>query len=261
MSLRSLAMRSELLTLSGISHLTQHDGYLVQSTPTDPDFWMGNQLILSETRLSGPDAFSLFEHHFPNATHCSVVWDIPDLDPSSLRDVERADGSFDGFDTMMLQGRLQDAAVPTGITLRTLSGPDDWARAEDLQEEVGLEEGREPATYRPYLARRNKGRRGQIEKGLGQWFGAFEGQNLVAQMGMFHDTTIARYQSVETKASHRNRGICSAMLRHAALWTLGRAPNAKIVIVAGSDTDAGRLYRKMGFEHAETIYGLLRSGS
>lgn len=116
------------------------------------------------------------------------------------------------------------------------------------------------ASYAPYLARRNAGRRAQIAKGLGQWFGAFDGDRIVASMGMFHDDRIARYQSVETRATHRKRGICSALLRHCALWALGRAPNADVVIVAEPDTDAGRLYRRMGFSHAETIYGMLRDG-
>ena len=80
------------------------------------------------------------------------------------------------------------------------------------------------------------------------------------QLGMFHDDSIALYQSVETRATHRRRGICSALLRHAALWALGRAPNAVVVIVAEADTDEGRLYCKMGFAHSETIYGIVQDG-
>ena len=64
MSLRSLVMRSELFTLSGISRLTEHDRYLVQSTPTEPDFWMGNQLIMSDVILSAPETFAIIEKAF-----------------------------------------------------------------------------------------------------------------------------------------------------------------------------------------------------
>jgi ribosomal protein S18 acetylase RimI-like enzyme len=134
---------------------------------------------------------------------------------------------------------------------------DDWTKAEALQAKIGLEDGRVPKFYGPYLARRNAGRRDQITKGIGQWFGAFDGDRIVAQLGMFHDGSLARYQSVEIRATHRRRGICSALLRQAAL---GRAPNADVVIVAEADTDAGRLYRKVGFAHAETIYGIVRDG-
>ncbi len=90
---------------------------------------------------------------------------------------------------------------------------DDWTKAEALQAKIGLEDGRDPKFYGPYLARRNAGRRDQITKGIGQWFGAFDGDRIVAQLGMFHDGSLARYQSVETRATHRRRGICSALLR------------------------------------------------
>ena len=101
---------------------------------------------------------------------------------------------------------------------------DDWTKAEALQAKIGLEDGRVPKFYGPYLARRNAGRRDQITKGIGQWFGAFDGDRIVAQLGMFHDDSIARYQSVETRATHRRRGICSALLRQAALgrWAVRR---------------------------------------
>lgn len=260
-NLASLALRSELLTLSGISHLTWHDGYFVQTTPSEPNFWMGNQIILTDTSLDGNEAFAVFEAHFPDAAHRCVVWDILGLDPTTLTGFAALGRRIEGFDTMTLQGTLRDVPVPDGIVLRALDGPQDWAKAEALQAEVGIEEGYDGDTHGPYIARRNAGRRVQIDKGIGQWFGAFDGDQIVASMGMFHDDKIARYQSVETRITHRKRGICSALLRHAALWALNREPNAEVVIVAEADTAAGRLYRSMGFAHAETIYGVTRPGN
>ena len=260
MSLRSLTMRSELLTLSGISELTQHDGYVAQSTPSEPDFWMGNQLILSDLHRSVSDVFALFEQHFPNATHRSVVWDMPNAVKADIAATNDTDCTIEGFEAMTLHGVLADATLPEGLVIRPVVSEADWASAEGLMAEIGAEEGRDPVTHGPYLKRRIAGRRAQIAKGLGQWFAAFYGDEVVAQMGMFHDQQVARYQSVETKATHRRCGICSALLRHAALWALGRAPDATVVIVAEDGSDAGRLYKKMGFAHAETLYGVVRDG-
>ena len=142
MIVRSLAMRSEVLALSGLSNLTAHDGYLVQSTPAEPDFWMGNQLILPDTTLTAPEAFAAFETHFPDATHRSVVWDIPGLDPTTIKETAALGCSIEGFDTLKLRGKLRDAPTPVGIVLRALDGADDWAQAEALQGETGEEECR-----------------------------------------------------------------------------------------------------------------------
>jgi GNAT superfamily N-acetyltransferase len=254
-------MQSELLTLSGLSFLTEHDRYIVQKTPTEPDYWVGNQLILQTPDFSYERALEVFEHHFPTATHRSIVWDIPDMNAAEVP-AQFAENGFvlDDVDALVLTGELRDVPLPEGIAIRPIISDADWDAALDLQHEVGIEEGFTQPTHRDYLRKRNEGRRVQIAKGLGQWFGAFEGGSLVCQMGMFHDDTVARYQSVETRFTHRRRGICSALLRHAAHWVQNRASATKIVIVAELGSDAGRLYRSMGFAHVETIHGVIRSG-
>lgn len=95
---------------------------------------------------------------------------------------------------------------------------------------------------------------------MGAWFGAFEGDQLVAHMGMFHDDTVARYQAVETRATHRGRGICAALLSHVSAWAASRAPDAVQVIVAEADSDAGRLYRRQGFAPTETLVEVTHRG-
>jgi GNAT superfamily N-acetyltransferase len=200
-----------------------------------------------------------FSNHFPCAKHRTFVWDIPDL-PRDIVPAKFVENGFrhESVDALALNGPLCDAPLPSGISIRPIEAARDWAAALELQCEVAIEEGFDETGYRTYLEGRNVSRRIQIGTGLGQWVGAFDGDLLVAQMGMFHNSDVARYQSVETRKSHRRRGICSALLRHCALWALGRAPDAKVVIVAEMDSDAGRLYRSMGFAHVETIHGVIR---
>lgn len=258
--LRSLTMRSELLTLSGVSHLEPGEGYVVQRTPSEPDFWFGNQLILPDAQRTPSETFALFETHFPDASHRAVVWDNPDMKRDDISDFEALGAKIEAVDALSLQGPLRQVPTPAGISLRALEQEADWAQALELAVEIGIEEGYDLPTHEPYLAGRIANRRASIARGLGQWFGAFDGDVLVAQMGMFHDVQVARYQAVETRMSHRKRGICSALLRHAALWAVDRAPDVQVVIVAEEGSAAGRLYRSMGFAHAETIFGVMKPG-
>lgn len=257
--LQSITLHSELLTLSGLSFLSDHGAYIVQETPDEPNFWMGNQLILRDQSFTAQEAVSLFETHFPKAKHRSIVWDIPNLPLTDIDPTYQTLGlNADSVDALVLTKDLRQVDVPDGIKLRPMESSADWAAAADLAVDIGIEEGYNQDGYRTYVENRIKGRKVQISKGLGQWFGAFDGGRLVCQMGIFHDDIVARYQSVETRITHRKRGIASALLRHAALWALDRAPKAKVVIVAEVDGDAGRLYRSMGFTHAETIHGMLQ---
>jgi len=222
---------------------------------------MGNQIIVQDESISVAKALALFASHFPKAAHRAVVWDIPDLLPDTFsKEAGKLGLTFDGVDALTLKGALRDAPVPDGIVLRVLEGAEDWAHAQALQAEIGVEEGRDAVAHVPFLDRRNAARRIQISKGMGQWFGAFAGDVLVAQMGIFHDAQIARYQSVETRAANRRCGICGALLHHVAQWAQGHAPQATVVIVAEAASDAGRLYRRMGFSRSERLYSVVGDG-
>ncbi len=261
MTLRTITLSSELLALTGMSTLEDFGRYCVQTTPQEPTYWVGNQIIIKDMDFPILDTVSVFEAHFPDARHKSIVWDQDAIDVSPIRAALAPLGfEVDAYDALTLRGDLCDAKTPEGITLRALGGAADWEQSYQLQCEIGQEDGFPADSHAPFIARRNASRRRQIDDGLGQWFGAFEGDLMVAQMGLMHNDAMARYQSVETRMTHRRRGICSALLRHVGLWAMDRAPKAKLIIVAQADGDAGRLYRRMGFVHSETVVGALKSG-
>ncbi|MEJ6404301.1 GNAT family N-acetyltransferase [Yoonia sp. 2307UL14-13] len=259
MTYRSLALASDAVTMQGLSTFEDHGDHIVQRTRAEPDYWHGNIVIMKDCRNPLADV-GHFARHFPDATHHVTVWDIPNLDPAPIAAVLKPQGfDIDTFDVLALNGPLSDAAMPSGIILRELNH-NDWPALTDLQIEVSREDGYDPASHRPYLERRNIARQRQIAEGLGTWFGAFDGDLIVGSMGLFHDTSIARYQAVETRASHRRRGICAALLSHSHQWLHPRAPQATTIIVAEADSNAGRLYRRAGFTLAETLVEATKPG-
>src|SRR5690606_33203914 len=64
---------------------------------------------------------------------------------------------------------------------------------------------------------RQAGFRDLALRGLGQWWGVWDGPVLVASAGFFGTAPWGRFQEVVTRASHRRQGICaglcSAMVR------------------------------------------------
>lgn len=255
MTLRSLGMASEILALTGICECEERPDRIIQRTPSEPNFWSGNQVIfLGDT--DPLDAVAQFEADHPTAKHGSIVWDVPGPDRAVIGPILKPLGyEVEVSDVLTLTGAIRSVQPPKEITLRAIETDEDWAKTLDLMLEVSIEEGYDPIQHKPYLEGRILNRRAQISRNLGAWFGAFEGDLLVADMGMFHDTRVARYQSVETRASHRRRGICSALLFHAYHFAISRAPDAKAIIIAEADSDAGRLYRSMGFALTEQIVG------
>jgi choline dehydrogenase-like flavoprotein len=106
----------------------------------------------------------------------------------------------------------------------------------------------------------NLGASGTIEgyeelsnRGVASWFGAFHGIELVADLGIVVCGETARYQSVQTDERHRRKGLASHLLGKAADWA-SQAGCRSWVIVTESTNDAGRVYRKAGFNpDVETV--------
>ncbi len=257
--LRSLGLRSDMLSMTGVSTLEPHPLGHIMRTPSEPTYWSGNVLIRDTFEVQPDIDIAAFHAAFPDASHVKILWDTPGPDVNAMQAAFDDPFEVDTYDVLTLSGVAVASATPVGVTLRSFCD-NDWDASALLAAEIAAEEGYDPAVHTPFLNRRNTTRRQQIADGLGEWFGAFEGSQLVAQMGMFHDNGVARFQSVETRKSHRRMGICAALLAHVSGWANARAPVATQVIIAQADSNAGRLYRRAGFAHTETLVEAGRPG-
>ncbi|MBM7069614.1 GNAT family N-acetyltransferase [Actibacterium sp. 188UL27-1] len=93
---------------------------------------------------------------------------------------------------------------------------------------------------------------------MGCWLGAFDRDLLVGDLGIFADGHVGRYQSVETRPSHRGLGICPALLTTGARWVAHHSPNATRLIETDQHEVAGQIYRRCGFVHTETLISACR---
>jgi len=249
---KSLGIATDILVLGDRARVETHELGWVLRTPDEPDFWYGNQLILKGDPPAPDLAIAAFREAFPKAEHVTLSWDSPerslaaDLDNLAERGV-----IIEQDDVLSLEAPPTNAKVPHGFQLREVESDRDWAKVADLKVEIGVEEGYAEEGYHAFIRGRCAGWRKAIAAGEGAWFGAFEGETLAADLGLFTDGLIARFQSVETAAAYRRRGLCSALVVYALNWLAAHAPQAHPVIVAEADGDAGRLYRRLGFALTE----------
>lgn len=257
--MKTLEFASDVMVQRGFSNLSHHADRTVQQTPDQPDFWFGNRVIYSAPPDSAARLMAQFQNDLPGAKHICLGWDIPNLSHDVVEGVFQAtDLKVESADTLVLSGPLMGKPVPEGVHIRPFETPNDWLQSEAIAKTELLKDGTPEEGLDAYLRGASAQRRRQISKGFGQWFGAFIEGMLVADMGIFHDEELIRYQSVQTHENHRRKGMCSALLQVSLNWALARAPNARPVIVADSDGDAGRLYRKAGFSLFETTISAYR---
>ncbi len=188
---------------------------------------------------------------FPDAGHVAfgvdgTAGEVPDLAPWT------ALGLLIEAQSVMTATSVRPPRRPTDAVCRPVTSDDDWAQSVELR--VRCYDGpEEAAAFRAYAAAQAQTRRRMVDAGHGGWFGAFAGDRLVCQMGLFSGGPgLARFQSVETDPEHRRRGVAGSLVTHVGRYGFEVLAARTLVMVADPGYHAQDLYRSLGFAVTET---------
>ncbi len=268
MKVQSLGYRTDLMIRELEGSLVEDRGdYLVIRSPRDPGFWWGNFLLMPPLApWAIGNWLDRFAVEFPDAPHVAIGVDVTG-DPAAGLAAGEADLAAVGLAlerSVVLtagEGRLRPPPRPNAeATYRALSGDADWVQA--LRLRAVISEGGPGGGDSEFTRARVGAERALTEAGHATWYGAFLGDDLVAQQGVVADAAsgLARYQNVETHPGFRQRGLAGMLTWHAgraALAALGA--QGTLVIVADPDYVAISVYRSVGFADTESHIALQRS--
>lgn len=275
----ALGFRSELIFHRAggqVRDCRDEHGCLVITTPDNPSFFWGNYLLFDRAPRADdarrwPALFDLLIRRAqPQSRHAAFGW------------LEDAPGEVEGF---IAQGYTHDdATVMTASTLREVPAPsiDAELRAFDTNDDrdwqallplklATRDEVHEEAPYRQFMLRQIARWRALAADGAGAWFGAWSRERaplpsrLLAALGIYVEPPsqagerIARYQSVATDPAFQRRGLCRALVVHAARWARQQGAG-RLVIVAAAGQMPERLYAQLGFRAAGLQRGVQKIG-
>lgn len=235
-----------VLRLSG-STVEERAGHLVVRTPTNPGYYWGNFVLVTDASAGDEPRhwLDLFEQEFPDAAHRAIglAGEPRDADAWTALDLE-----LEHDDVLAAHACPEPTDVPQGYLVRQLADTIEWEQSTGLRV-AEFADG--SAAEADYERRSTEHRIEMSDSGASAWFGAFHGDRLVAELGIVDcGEGVARYQSVVTGAEHRRRGLASHLLGVAAQWAADRGLHTW-VIVAEDGSAAARLYRSRGFEPAD----------
>jgi ribosomal protein S18 acetylase RimI-like enzyme len=253
MHVRSVGLATDLELARTRGRCIDRGGYLVVVTPDDPTFYFGNLLVLPAPPEAGEvtrwtQTFAAELGGNPAIRHVALRWDGTTGETGTEDELVAAGFEIERTQTML--ATTIAATAPPGLELRELAATELPATAE-LEYANG---DRHDEEFRSFLHRRAAWQQQLVASGRAHFFGAFDGGSLVGSLGIVPLGARARYQDVQTAASHRRRGIASALLALAAQSVPGR----ELVIVAEQDGAAARLYERVGFHTHELNRAALR---
>ncbi len=256
--MRSLGLRTDLMLIRWDGVVDTVDGAIRARTPSNPNYYFGNFLVFPDAPGPGDAAawVAAFHRAFaddPRIRHVCLRWDRPD----------GARGDLAGLDDFMIEEAVVLATssprppprVHDGAILRRIESDADWAAVTALQiTTMAAEWGPTAEAFARDQVARN---RRFVAAGRGAWFGAFVGIALAADLGVFIDDGLGRFQSVETAAAYRRRGLCGTLVHHAARVALSEL-GAETLVIVGLDDHTSRIYASCGFAPRERLVSAMR---
>lgn len=261
---RSLVWATDIDVLATDKTVLRRDGYWVVRSPSNPEHFWGNWLIFDHAPAlgDGPRWQTRFAAEFPELEHCTLAWDVTD------GSVGAAASEFPGFELEEVVGLVARAgdlkAYPRAnheVGVRVLSQHDSaWETVFELWDQRNAEREKPlPADgYRRWAQTRLAELRSLFAAGRGAWFVAEQDGMRVGSLGVVVTDGRARYQSVDTRRSHRRQGIASRLLFEAAERVVATWPVKSLVIAAEPDYHALGIYESLGFRPVERVAGVCR---
>jgi GNAT superfamily N-acetyltransferase len=260
MSIRSLGYRTEMIFPRFEGEITERDEYIVIRTPSNPHFFWGNYLLYRQPPRPGdyPRWCAAFEREIgsrPEVQHIAFGIDTVD---GTTGDVQPfLDAGFSLQETVVLTAAQVNPPPKHNeqVTIRPLV--EEWEYRQAIENQIASrDEVYSEAGYRLFQERKFDRYRRMTAAGLGHWFGAFLGDQLVSDLGIYREGSLARFQSVETLPEYRRQGICGTLVYQAARYAYQHMGAEMLVMLADEHYFAARIYESVGFRPTENIIGL-----
>jgi ribosomal protein S18 acetylase RimI-like enzyme len=258
---RSLVLATDIDVLPVDRCVIARDGYVVVRSPRNPNHYFGNMLAFDGPPGPGDGAAweELFEREFaddPRIRHRAFVWDRTDgeLGAAEREFVAR------NYQLDLLVGLIttphelrRHARENREVTIASLDPAGDRGRWEQVYEvQVAARDAiHEEVAYRAFCRRRLDELRETIMAGRGAWYVACAGDEVLGSCGVIVTDGRGRFQTVDTAAAHRRRGICSRLVVAAGQDAAARFGAKRLVIAADPGYHALGLYESLGFQAIE----------
>jgi len=260
MKAKSLGYQTDLIFPKFDGKILDRGDYLVILTPDNPRFHWGNFLLFKSPPKR--EDFQLWKNIFHreiashlDVHHIAFGWDTV---KGEAGDAEAfVDAGFKVFKSVVLSTNKVRAPTNfnTDVVIRPLCGDSEWQQA--INNQIACREpDHDIESYTQFKIDQMLRYRKMTKAGVGHWFGAFLGDKMVADLGIFQVDNRARFQSVVTHPDYRRLGICGTLVYKSSRYAFEKMNVKTLVMIADEEYHAARIYESVGFVPKERQVGL-----
>lgn len=261
MNVSSLKNRTDFIFNKFNGEIVDRGNYMVVRTPDNPNYYWGNYLIFNQAPGMGDyqNWVEIFNREFSDydkVDHHIFTWES-DTASSTCR--EFINEGFDLEEGIMLA--TDDVIFPqkynSDIEVRPVSCDKEWQAVHELHYQLSPPEFLNDE-FDDFKTKHLKQYRKMAEAGMGRWFGAWLGDTLVGDLGLFFEGKIGRYQNVGTHPDFRRQGVCQTLVYETGKIALDVFGVTNLVMEADANYHAAQIYETVGFRPRERSFDLTR---
>ncbi|MBY0414410.1 MAG: GNAT family N-acetyltransferase [Bdellovibrionales bacterium] len=258
MKINSLSNLTNMIFARNEGEIIIRESYIVIKTINNPTFHWGNYLIFKHAPKVGDltNWMNIFQKefsHYKKFEHYVFAWD--DLNAPESPEYLTHNFSLEKSVSLATSSLNPPKHYNKDVVIRPLASKVDWEQADELQVAT-----RDPKfsydEYKEFKLKQSEAYHKLIAENRGARFGAFMGDILVADLGIYFEDKLARYQSVVTHPDYRGKGICGTLVFESGSYALKNWGVTRLAMEADPDYHAARIYESVGFLPVENSYAL-----
>jgi len=255
MFISSLSRKTDLIFTEFSGKVIDRGHYLLVQTPQNPGYHWGNYIVFDappqeEDYQKWTNIFRREFSYYDHINHMVFTWESDGKRNPNFE--EFLDNGFvlERGVVLATNNVIIPARHRNELKIGRIETEHQWDSIVDLQILC-----RDPkfarADYERFKRVQFAQYKAMSERGMGSWFGAYLGDRLVGDCGVFHKDELARYQNVETHPDYRRQGVCQTLVYETALFALEHFNVTTLVMEADVEYHAAKAYESVGFRPVE----------
>lgn len=260
MKLKSLGLQTQLIMDNQTSQITENKSFIVCKTPERADYFWGNYLIMKSPPKKGDykSWIQTYENEFckiKDQGFCVILFDTIDGREAYLQDFIDNDFNVGEAKILTCTEIIKPKQVNEDLKIKAYSSDEDWNDYIDVHFTPNWDYGSD-SDQKIFLKQNSDEFKSFSDTGIAQRYGAFLNGKMIADLGVYWENGVARFNNIATHRDHRRKGACRKLVYEVCKLLLERDDINTLVMEADEHYHAAKIYESVGFMPHQRLISL-----